>query len=134
MAKKVNWGKVGTDAAGLAIGAVGSGFVLKMIPIKNEKIKAAMPLVLGGFLMTRKPGSFISNVGAGMMAKGASDLAASMGIGAVPIEDVDDVNEVLAILEEQQANVDEGYYDSYDDVSDVGDVPIEDNFEEMDLP
>ena len=129
MAKKIKWGEVATNAAALTVGAIGTGYVNKFVPIKNERIKSFIPLVVGGFLMSRK-GKFVQGIGAGMLAKGGSDLAQSFGIGEVPIQD--DVMEVMAILEEQQQAVDEGYYDDVEEGEVIDNVPLE-GFEDADL-
>lgn len=75
---------------GIAAGAIGSGFVTKFIPVQNDKIKAAAPLVLGFLLMGKK--GIIGDIGAGMVAGGAIALGQSFGIGAIesPVMDLDE--------------------------------------------
>lgn len=79
-------------AIGIAAGAVGGGFVTKFIPVQNDKIKAAAPLVLGLLLSGKK--GIIGDVGRGMIASGAITLAQSFGIGAIdyPVMDLDEVD------------------------------------------
>lgn len=67
--------------AGLAAGGIATGYVNKLVPIENAKIKAGIPLVLGVLLSGQK--GFMGNVGLGMITAGAVNLAGSFGIGAV---------------------------------------------------
>ena len=68
-------------AAGLVGGAVAAGYVTKFVPVANEKIKAAAPVVLGLLLMGQK--GMVGSIGAGMLAGGGLKLAQSFGIGAI---------------------------------------------------
>lgn len=82
-------------AAAIGGGAIAAGFVSKYVPVENDKVKAAAPLLLGVFLMTRK--GIIADLGAGMVAGGALKLAQSFGIGAVesePIMAIDEIDEI----------------------------------------
>lgn len=67
-----------TDAAALAAGGVGAGLVYSKTSgfIKNDKVRAAAPVVLGLFLMGQK-GKFVQNAGAGMVAVGSQRLISS---------------------------------------------------------
>jgi hypothetical protein len=67
-------------AAGLVGGAVAAGFVTKVVPIGNDKIKAAAPILVGLLLMGKK--GILGSLGAGMVAGGGLKLAQSFGIGA----------------------------------------------------
>lgn len=78
---KLNIKKQMPEVFGLSVGAIGSGYVTKLLPIGNEKIKAAAPLLLGIFLSQQK--GIIGHAGKGMIAAGAANLAKSFGIGAV---------------------------------------------------
>lgn len=87
------------EIAGLAIGGVATGYLDKVIPVQNDKIKAAAPLIVGVLLSGQK--GMAGNIGKGMIAVGATKLAASFGIGAVDdtiigeVEvDIDDMNGV----------------------------------------
>ena len=77
-------------AVGLTVGAVGAGFVSKYVPIGNDKIKAAAPMLVGLFLMGKK--GIIGDIGAGMIAGGGLKLAQSFGIGAMDeVVDLEDI-------------------------------------------
>jgi hypothetical protein len=78
---KLNLKKQLPDVAGLALGGIGTGYLNKVVPIANPKIKAAIPLVVGLLLSGQK--GIAGNVGKGMIAVGAANLAANFGIGAV---------------------------------------------------
>jgi hypothetical protein len=119
MAKKMKLtGKI-MPVVGIAAGAIGSGFVTKFVPIQNDKIKSAIPLALGFLLLGRK--GLIGDLGAGMIAGGAINLAKTFGIGATeyPVMDLDEVDtlEVSDLVEGMES-------------------PVEgtDDFEENDLP
>lgn len=90
-----------TKAAGLTGGAVAASFATRLIPIGNEKVKPLIPILLGVFLVNR-PG-IVGDLGAGMIAKGGSDLVGSFGIAGT--------DTVLAGMEEQfiSENVLAGY-------------------------
>ena len=64
------------DVAGLAVGAVGSSFVANMIPIKDAKIKAIVPIALGiGLGMTKfARGRLLKGAAAGAIAVGTLSL------------------------------------------------------------
>jgi len=78
---KLNLKKSVTEGAGLIVGGIGANYVTKFVPIQNESIKSAIPIVAGLFLMGQK--GMLSQVGAGMIAVGGSNLAKSFGIGDV---------------------------------------------------
>ena len=65
--------------AGLTIGSVAAGYVQKFVPIENPMIKAAAPILVGFFLIGKK--GMVADLGAGMIARGGSDLLGSFGIG-----------------------------------------------------
>ena len=75
MAKKTGLTSKLLPAAAIGAGAVAAGFVSSKIPVENDKLKAAAPLALGIFLMTRK--GIVADLGAGMVAGGALKLAQS---------------------------------------------------------
>lgn len=80
-------------AVSIGAGAVASGFVVSKLPIENDKLKAAVPVALGIFLMTRK--GIIADLGAGMVAGGFLKLAQSFGIGEVeqtPVMELDEID------------------------------------------
>lgn len=75
------------DVAGLSVGAVGSSFVANMIPIKNAKIKAFIPLLVGFALpllpkIGRNP--MMKSVAMGATAIGAISLIRQFAPG-VPL-------------------------------------------------
>lgn len=78
---KLNIKKQMPEVLGLAVGSIGAGYVGKIVPIGNEKIKAALPLLAGIFLSGQK--GMIGSVGKGMIAAGAANLAKTFGIGGV---------------------------------------------------
>jgi hypothetical protein len=91
------------EVAGLAIGGIATGYLDKLIPIQNDKIKAAAPLIVGVLLSGQK--GMTGNIGKGMIAVGATKLASSFGIGAVDetiigdvVVDVDDLSGVDATM------------------------------------
>jgi len=109
-------------AAAIGAGAIAAGFVSNAIPLDETKftyapkLKAAAPLLLGVFLMTRK--GVMADLGAGMVAGGALKLAQSFGIGAldettimeldeidtVEVEGVDD--DVVSGVEQEEEELD----------------------------
>lgn len=78
---KLNIKKTLPDAAGLAVGGILTGYVNKFVPISNPKIKAGVPLLAGILLAGQK--GIAGNIGRGMIAVGAANLASGFGIGAV---------------------------------------------------
>jgi len=116
---KLNIKKAATDVAALTIGSVGAGFVQKYIPVENAMIKAAAPLALGVVLMGQK--GMLSQIGAGMVARGGNDLARAFApdvISGLENEingiDEDDFN-VLEGTDEDLNGVDEINGDDEDD-------------------
>lgn len=90
MLKGKKGGKV-MQVVGISAGSIGAGYLTSVVPIQNDKIKAALPLVAGFFLLGKK--GIIGDVGAGMVAAGAQNLAKSFGIGAIetPVQGDDEV-------------------------------------------
>lgn len=78
---KVNIKKQMPEVLGLSVGAIGASYVTKLVPVGNEKIKAALPLLAGIFLSGQK--GMVGAVGKGMIAAGAQSLAKTFGIGGV---------------------------------------------------
>jgi len=91
MAKTKTTGKI-MQVAGIAAGAIGGGMIGKFVPIQNEKIKSAIPMALGFFLVDKK--GIMGALGAGMIAAGAVNLGKSFGIGSTefPVQDLDEVD------------------------------------------
>lgn len=89
MAKRKSKMKVGgmlTEAAGLTIGAAAAAKVSGIaLPIVPEKLRPALPIVIG-FLLMNRGGGLMKSVGAGMIAGGGvkllGQLAPGLGIGA----------------------------------------------------
>jgi len=74
---KLNFMKIGTKAAGLAVGGVGAKFLVKKIaPNLAPKLKSIGAIVIGAllpdFLGRRNP--FMQNIGDGMMTIGGTEL------------------------------------------------------------
>ncbi len=114
---KLNIKKQLPDVLGLAIGGIATGYIDKVVPISNAKIKAAVPLILGVLLSGRS--GVIGAAGKGMIAVGATKLAAGFGIGAVDstiigtvtMDDMNGVNDTMIggdITNDSEA----GYYTS----------------------
>jgi hypothetical protein len=78
---KLNIKKQAPEVVGLAVGGIGAGYVTKLIPLGNDKLKAAVPLLVGIFLSGQK--GIIGSVGKGMIAAGGANLARTFGIGGV---------------------------------------------------
>jgi hypothetical protein len=89
---KINFTKKLVPAAAIGAGAIAAGFVSSKIPVENDKVKAAAPLLLGVFLMTRK--GIMADLGAGMVAGGALKLAQSFGIGALDETTIMELDEI----------------------------------------
>lgn len=126
---KFNLKKAAMDSAGLIAGGVAAGYVSKVVPIENEKIKAAAPIIAGVLLMQQK--GILGQVGAGMVAGGGAKLAESFGIGAMP--DMDDEIEGIFDEDEIEGLEDEieGYDDEIEGMDDIiSDEIISDDFEE----
>lgn len=64
------------DAAGLTVGAVIASKVSNINLPVPAAVKPALPLLLGFFLMKR--GGFMGNVGAGMIARGGTQLLGTL--------------------------------------------------------
>jgi hypothetical protein len=99
---KMNIKKTAMDSAALIAGAVGAGYVTKFVPIQNEKVKAAAPILVGMFLMNQK--GPLANVGMGLVAAGGANLAKSFGIGEIG----DDMGDIAGILDEMHLNGPDG--------------------------
>jgi len=91
MAKTKTTGKI-MQVAAISAGAIGGGMIGKFVPIQNEKIKAAIPMVAGFLLIGRK--GIMGDLGAGLVAAGAVNLGQSFGIGSMtnPIMDLDEID------------------------------------------
>lgn len=83
-------------AVSIGAGAVASGFLVSKLPaqLENEKLRAAVPIALGIFLMTKK--GIVGDLGTGMVAGGMLKLAQSFGIGEVttPVMAIDEVEDL----------------------------------------
>jgi hypothetical protein len=91
---KFNLTKILTESAGLVAGGVASNLVAKNIPIANEQVKKALPLLVGAYLLTQS-NTIIRNAGAGMIAvqgtaiaKGFLTTLAGVGEDVMMSEDV----------------------------------------------
>lgn len=100
-------------ALGLTAGAIGANYVSKFVPIQNEKIKAAAPVLLGLLLMGSGKGKgMVKDVAAGLIAGGGSNLAKTFGIGTIP--------DPIMELDELDIN---GYDDSFPNPINGEDLP-----------
>jgi hypothetical protein len=73
--------KQAPEIIGLAVGGIGAGYVTKFVPVGNDRIKAAAPLLVGILLSGQK--GILSSIGKGMIAAGGANLAKTFGIGGV---------------------------------------------------
>jgi len=69
--------------AGIAAGAVAAQLLAKFIPLENEKYKAGIQVVAGIVFPKIMKGAIGENLGAGMIAAGAVNLAKSFNIGGI---------------------------------------------------
>lgn len=79
--RKMNIAKTLPQAGALTAGAVAATFVSNKLPIGNDKIKAAIPMVVGIFLLGQK--GMVADLGAGMIAGGGANVAQSFGLNGV---------------------------------------------------
>lgn len=86
---KLNIKKQLPATAGLLIGGVASGYIGKLLPIANPKIKAGATILAGMLLASQK--GMVSNIGSGVIAGAGRDLATSFGIAGPFITGVEDV-------------------------------------------
>lgn len=71
---KFNLTKILTESAGLVGGGIASNVVAKNVPIANDQVKKALPLLVGAYLLSQnKP--LLKNLGAGMIAVQGTALA-----------------------------------------------------------
>jgi len=68
--------------AGLVGGAVAARKVGSILPIENEMVKKAVPVVLG-LVLSGQRGELVKGLGDGMIAQGGADLLGSFGIAGV---------------------------------------------------
>lgn len=101
MAKDARSSKI-TDAVSVMAGGVLTNVVTGFIPVENQTIKAAIP-VIAGFFLSRQKG-MIGKAGEGMMAVGAANLAKGFGIG-----EVDDLSLVGQVADDEMNGVDEAF-------------------------
>ena len=73
--------KQAPEILGLTVGGIGAGYVTKFVPIGNDRLKAAAPLLVGILLSGQK--GILASVGKGMIAAGGANLAKTFGIGGV---------------------------------------------------
>jgi len=102
-----------TAFAGNVAGAIAAKVVVSKLPIQNNYIKSAVPVLLGAFLMSNK-NKMISAAGTGMIAVGGAQLVSSFVPGIAGILGMDDMN----FLGAPAGNVLEGF----DDISGMDDI------------
>lgn len=108
------------SALGLVGGAVAAQLVVKKTAtmIGNDKIRAALPLVLG-FVLSGQKNAMMKNAGFGMIAVGGSTLIGTM-IPSLGISGVGNYSDDLAGLYDEVVNL-EGTDDS--PLADAPDMP-----------
>ena len=112
---KMNIKKTAMDSAALIAGAVGAGYITKFVPVQNEKVKAAAPILVGMFLMNQK--GPLANVGMGLVAAGGANLAKSFGIG-----EIGDMGDIAGILDEMNIHGNDSVLSGTDSV--IGDSEL----------
>ena len=76
--RKVDFKAIALRVAGVSAGAVGAGFLAKVAPNLNPKIKAGGIVAVGAALpIFMKGNKFIEHIGDGMIAQGANMLVGS---------------------------------------------------------
>jgi len=95
-------------------GAIAAKVVVSKLPIQNNYIKSAVPVLLGAFLMSNK-NKTIAAAGTGMLAVGGAQLVSSFIPGISGMLGIDDMN----FLGAASGNVLEGFDDisGYDDMN-----------------
>ena len=121
-------------------GGVIAGVIANKVPIKNEKLKAATPILAGlgvSFMGIKKRNPLIRNLGTGMMVLGAVALTRKM-LPSVPLLAGEDENTLMLpeYIAAQQANQvageleymgdDDDDLEVMGDMIDLGDDDIED--------
>lgn len=88
--KKVNIKKAAGKAVPLVAGAIGAKLAKNVSGkfIQNDKLRAAVPLVLGIVLAGSKSAT-MQGIGSGMIAVGGADLVGSFIPGLAGLEDMD---------------------------------------------
>jgi hypothetical protein len=122
-------------------GFMGAHAITKVVPLSNEKLKKAIPLVLG-VAASASGNRSISSAGAGMVAYGVVSVAREfLGLGAAPISGISDnetVQKIANLLLPSLGNSD-GYalvygandgYPSFEPVEDVNYVELNGAFDE----
>jgi hypothetical protein len=99
--------------AGNVAGAIAAKVVVSKLPIQNNYIKSAAPIVLGAFLMSNK-NKTISAVGTGMVAVGGAQLVTAFVPGISGMLGMED----NSFLGAPAGNVLEGF----DDISGMDDI------------
>ena len=102
---------------GNVAGAIAAKVVVSKLPIKNNYIKSAAPIVLGAFLMSNK-NKMIAAAGTGMVAVGGAQLVSSFVPGISGMLGLGEDN----FLGAAAGNVLEGFDDisGFDDMENIG--------------
>ena len=120
--KKINFKKAGTDAAGLVAGAIVANLINSKLAAKvtNPKVRNAIPLVFGLFLLTNKS-EMVKMAGAGMAAVGGSRL---LGTAVPALAGVCGVGELEGVYDEliQGVNEDMGEIEGVLNGDDMGEI------------
>ena len=109
--RKLDFGKILTNVAGLAAGGVGGKLIVRKIaPNLDPKLKAAGVIALGAILPEvagRNP--MLANVGNGMMAVGGAELVGALipGMAGIYDEFDDDFDDALGQNDEGFEQFDE---------------------------
>jgi hypothetical protein len=99
--------------AGNVAGAIAAKVVVSKLPIQNNYIKSAAPIVLGAFLMSNK-NKMIAAAGTGMVAVGGAQLVSTFVPGISGMLGLED----NSFLGAPAGNVLEGF----DDISGMDDI------------
>lgn len=84
----INWKEVGVKVGGSALGAIGTRMIIKVLPRTIPKMWVGLGAIcVGALLPTVIKSNFIEEVGSGMIAVGAQELATSYGFGIAGMED-----------------------------------------------
>lgn len=108
--RKIDFGKILTNTAGLAAGGICGKFIVKKIaPNLDPRLKCAGIILAGAIIpemAQRTP--ILANVGNGMMAIGGAELVGSFVPGLAGIYDDFDFEEDF------DTSIGQEYYDEYD--------------------
>lgn len=86
----INYKKIGVKTAGVALGTVGTGMILKALPATiNNLWKGAGAILLGALLPNFVKGEFVEAVASGVIAVGTQKLAQHFDFAVTGIGDAE---------------------------------------------